>query len=126
MQSLFLALRDCIEDGLEAFCYIQFPKNAVHMGVDGLLAYEELTADFSVRATGSEVRENFALSWRQNGLVCLNLIMDRKCDHQISSPLSISIRLSLSLSLLSILYFPRHFLCHLLDSNKIQALDLLQ
>jgi hypothetical protein len=56
MQSLFRGLMDCIEDGLEASRYMQFPKNAVHMGLDGLLAYEELIANFFVRATGGKER----------------------------------------------------------------------
>jgi hypothetical protein len=56
MQSLFRGLMDCIEDGLEASRYMQFPKNAVHMDLDGLFAYEELIANFFVRATRGEVR----------------------------------------------------------------------
>jgi hypothetical protein len=35
---------------------MKFSKNAVHMGLDGLLAYEELIANFFVRATGGEER----------------------------------------------------------------------
>jgi hypothetical protein len=89
MQALFFALVDCIEDGLESSCYIQFAKNALHMGVDGLLAYEKLIADLFIRATGGEVTENFVLFWRQNGLVCFSLILDRKSPHHISSPLLI-------------------------------------
>jgi hypothetical protein len=76
MQRLLLAVMNRLEDGLEAARYTQFPKNAVYIGVDGLLAYEEPIADFLVRATGGEVRENFALSWRQNSPVCLKFIMD--------------------------------------------------
>jgi hypothetical protein len=116
LQRLFLAVMDCVEDGLEAARYMQLPKNAVYIGVDGLLAYEEPIADFLVRATGGKVRENFALSWRQNSPVCLNFIMDRKSNHYVSSPLSV--RLALSFFLPSIPYLPRHFLCHLLESNK--------
>jgi hypothetical protein len=56
MQPLFFDLMDCIEDGLEASRYMQFSKNAVHMGLDGLLAYEELIANFFVRATGGKER----------------------------------------------------------------------
>ena len=121
MHRLLLAVMDCVEDGLEAARYMQFPKNVLYIGVDGLLAYEEPIADFLVRATGGEVRENFALSWCQSSPVCLNFIMDRKSNHYLSSPLSV--RLALSLALLSILYLPRHFLSHLLESNKIRALD---
>ena len=121
MHRLLLAVMDCVEDGLEAARHMQFPKNVLYIGVDGLLAYEEPIADFLVRATGGEVRENFALSWRQNSPVCLNFITDRKSNHYLSSPLSV--RLALSLALLSILYLPRHFLSHLLESNKIRALD---
>src|SRR5512137_470495 len=120
MHRLLLAVMDCVEDGLEAARYMQFPKNVLYIGVDGLLAYEEPIADFLVCATGGEVRENFALSWRQHSLVCLNFIMDRKSNHFVSSPLSV--RLALSLSLVSSLYFPLHFLCHILESNKIRAL----
>src|SRR5512136_1980210 len=66
---------DCVEDSLEPSCYMQFSKNAVHMGLNGLLAYEKLTANFLVRATGCKERQNFALSWRQIGPVCLILII---------------------------------------------------
>ena len=124
MHRLLLAVMDCVEDGLEAARYMQFPKNVLYIGVDGLLAYEEPIADFLVRATGGEVRENFALSWRQNSPVCLNFIMDRKSNHYLSSPLSV--RLDLSLSLVSIFYSPLRFLYHILESNKIRTLDSRQ
>jgi hypothetical protein len=56
VQALFLVLMDRIEDGLEASRHMQFPKNAVHMGLNGLLGYEELIANFFVRATGGQER----------------------------------------------------------------------
>jgi hypothetical protein len=90
MQRLLLAVMDCVEDGLEAARHMQFPKNTVYIGVDGLLAYEELIADFLVRATGGEVRENFAFSWRQHSPMCLNFIMDRKSNHYVSRLLRLS------------------------------------
>ena len=34
MHRLLLAVMDCVEDGLEAARYMQFPKNVLYIGVD--------------------------------------------------------------------------------------------
>lgn len=52
MQLLLPALVDCVQDGLEAPGDMEFPEDAVQMGLDRLLAYEEFIANFFVRAPG--------------------------------------------------------------------------
>jgi len=34
MHRLLLAVMDCVEDGLEAARYMQFPKNVLYIGVE--------------------------------------------------------------------------------------------